>query len=127
MSFGSNQYYDHPAKKYHGRDTSEDYQVYESTMVESARPAGRRTDGGFRYPTVQQVEYNNDYEERVVEAPRVRVMEYQETTFAPPGPHHVKPRHHHVHVENVDKEAEEFIKLEHKKFELRKLMTMSSF
>jgi hypothetical protein len=118
MSFGNPTH--HHGKRHQGWDSSDDYQVYESTtMVEAARPA-RVTDIGPRYS--YGVEYNNDYEERVVEAPRVRVKEHHE--FAT---QHVKPGHHHVHDENVDKEAGEFIKLEHKKFEQRKLMPMRSF
>lgn len=118
MSFGNTKH--HHGKHHQGWDSPDDYQVYESTMVEATRPA-RVTDIGPRYSD-GLVEYKNDYEERVVEAPRVRVKEYHE--FAT---QHVKPGHHHAHVENVDKEAGEFIKLEHKKFELRKLMSMRSF
>lgn len=56
-----------------------------------------------------------------MEAPRrVRVIEYE---FAP---RHVKADDHHVSEENVDKEAEEFIKGEHKRFELSKLMSMAA-
>jgi hypothetical protein len=126
MSFGSTT--QHHANIYHGWDTSDDdYQVYESTVVEAAPPMPAVRFTGHHGPSYHPnapVEYNNDYdydyeERRVVEAPRGRVVEYEYVATQ-----HAKPaHHHHAHIQNVDKEAGEFIKLEHKKFELRKLMS----
>ncbi|KAL4638917.1 hypothetical protein ACB092_03G180700, partial [Castanea dentata] len=75
-----------------------------------------------QYPKVQQhVTYNNDYEEeRVTEAPRrVRLAGYEY------APQYAKLSGNHVH-KAVDEEAEDFIKLEHKKFETSKMMSMRS-
>lgn len=128
--FGSTHHHHHHSKHHHhhhhhhdhggNRSTSDEHQVYQNTisdvMTESLnidRP---------QYPKVQQhVTYNNDYEEeRVTEAPRrVRLAGYEY------APQYAKLSGNHVH-EAVDEEAEEFIKLEHKKFETSKMMSMRS-
>lgn len=125
--FGSTPHHHHSKLHLHhhhhhgwNRSTTDDNQVYQNTisevMTESLnidRP---------QYPNVQQhVTYNNDYEEeRVTEGPRrVRLAKYEY------APQYAKPSGNHVH-EAVDQEAEEFIKLEHKKFETSKMLSMRS-
>ena len=112
----------HHHHHHHGwnRSTSDDNQVYQNTISE-VMTESHNIDRP-QYPKVQQyVTYNNDYEEeRVTEAPRrVRLAEYEY------APQYTKPSGNHVH-EVVDQEAEEFIKLEHKKFETSKMLSMRS-
>lgn len=105
MTSGSPKY---PAKHCH---------VYEYSTIE-ATP--QKLNYAPLYPKAH-VKHNHHHEEPVMEAPRrVRVIEYE---FAP---RHVKADDHHVSEENVDKEAEEFIKGEHKRFELSKLISMAA-
>ncbi|KAJ4711008.1 hypothetical protein OWV82_017097 [Melia azedarach] len=105
----------HHAKHYKSWDTSDGFPVY----VTALEPMQNRFPEGQHYPYgyYGSPMLNNNYQEYVLEEPRrTPVIEY-----GPPRvPVHVKANHHKVE-ENVDEEAEEFIKMEHKKFQLSKL------
>ncbi|KAF5450228.1 hypothetical protein F2P56_030595 [Juglans regia] len=123
MSFGNAaHHHDHHGKQYRHWDTSDSYQQYQVSESTEVMPERRITVTNL-YPGVYDQNYNiKGYEERVVvdqALERVQVTEYE---LAPQQP--LKPsRHHHVDSENVDKEAEEFIRAEHRLFWLSKMMS----
>lgn len=123
MSFGNAAHHHHQGKQYPHWDTSNSYQQYKISESTEVMPEKLNL-----YPEVYENYNINGYEERDVvihdQTPeRVRVRtEYE---FAPQQP--LKPSryhyHHHVDSEDVDKEAEEFIKAEHRMFGLSKMMS----
>lgn len=144
MSYGNTQLNHHHGKHdYRHWDTSDSYpqqyQVSESTEVVSMPHERHVGVTDYLYPKVYDHENHNninEYGEQRVDhvvdhAPeRVRVTEYYE--YAPQQPLIIKPNHYqqddHLrtvrHQENVDKEAEDFIRAEHRMFGLNKLKTM---
>ncbi|XVE85170.1 hypothetical protein DITRI_Ditri17bG0070100 [Diplodiscus trichospermus] len=105
----------HDRRKQHGKhprvswgNTSYDNQVYATTMDPMPHQSYRTRE----YPnsTVDFTFNKNDEEQRILDAMRAQMTECEY------GPQPVKTTENNQVKEDVNKEAEDYIKLEHKKF-----------
>ncbi|KAI9169153.1 hypothetical protein LWI28_007803 [Acer negundo] len=97
------------SQQYQSWDSSNGYGAY-ATMVESM-PSQQPEAQQYQYASVT---YGNNYEDYVLQDPRSRT--HVVAHKRPSAPQHVYSDFVYKVAENVDVEAEEFIKLEHKKF-----------
>ncbi|XWS34715.1 hypothetical protein CRYUN_Cryun21dG0061600 [Craigia yunnanensis] len=88
-------------------NSSYDYKVYDTTVETMPHQSYRTSE----YPNIVDFTFNKKYEEqRILDAPKSQMIECEYY------PQLVKTTESNQVEEDVNREAEEFIKLEHKKF-----------
>ena len=106
MSYASPRHHaDHPRVNW--GNTSDDYQVYATTMEPTPYQSYRTSE----YPNIVDSKFNKNYEQqRILDAQKAQMIECEYY------PQLVKTTENNQVKEDVNREAEDFIKLEHKKF-----------
>ncbi|OMP10094.1 hypothetical protein COLO4_04825 [Corchorus olitorius] len=107
MSYASHKRHaKHPARISWGDTSYHEYQVYASTKEQMPYQSYHSSE----YPNVEFIS-NKNYEDRLIDdAPRAEIVEFKYY------PQIAKTTDKYQVNEDVDREAEDFIKFEHKKF-----------
>ncbi|XWS22659.1 hypothetical protein CRYUN_Cryun29cG0055200 [Craigia yunnanensis] len=108
MSYASPRHHaNHPRVSW--GNTSDDYQVFATTM----EPMPYQSYRTWEHPNIVDFTFNKNYEQRMLDAQKAQMIECEY------NPQLVKTIDKYQVKEDVNREAEDFIKLEHKKFGLR--------